>query len=53
MNRAKRDVVPQGHLFRCVPLQDAVPYGRRTPYPTRFYPVISTRVPSLSSTQLS
>ena len=25
----------------------------RTPSPTRFYPVISTRVPSLSSTQLS
>ena len=70
-----RDVVPQGHLFRCAPLQDAVPYetgrrGRRplqflcgtsrtpsptgrTPSPTRFYPVISTRVPSLSSTQLS
>ena len=24
----KRDVVPQGHLFRCAPLQDAVPYGR-------------------------
>ena len=21
-----RDVVPQGHLFRCAPLQDAVPY---------------------------
>ena len=21
------DVVPQGHLFRCAPLQDAVPYG--------------------------
>ena len=26
-NRAKRDVVPQGHLFRCAPRQDAVPYG--------------------------
>ena len=25
---AKRDVVPQGHLFRCAPRQDAVPYGR-------------------------
>ena len=24
----KRDVVPQGHLFRCAPRQDAVPYGR-------------------------
>ena len=23
-----RDVAPQGHLFRCAPLQDAVPYGR-------------------------
>ena len=22
----QRDVVPQGHLFRCAPLQDAVPY---------------------------
>ncbi len=22
----ERDVVPQGHLFRCAPLQDAVPY---------------------------
>ena len=21
------DVVPQGHLFRCAPLQDAVPYN--------------------------
>ena len=21
------DVVPQGHLFRCAPRQDAVPYG--------------------------
>ena len=28
LNRAKRDAVPQGHLFRCAPLQDAVPYGR-------------------------
>ena len=28
LNRAKRDVVPQGHLFRCAPLQDAVPYTR-------------------------
>ena len=27
-NRAMRDVVPQGHLFRCAPLQDAVPYTR-------------------------
>ena len=27
-SRAKRDVVPQGHLFRCAPLRDAVPYGR-------------------------
>ena len=27
LNRAKRDIVPQGHLFRCAPLQDAVPYG--------------------------
>ena len=27
-SRAKRDVVPQGHLFRCAPLQDAVPYIR-------------------------
>ena len=27
-SRAKRDVVPQGHLFRCAPLQDAVPYER-------------------------
>ena len=26
-NRAKRDVVPQGHLFHCAPLQDGVPYG--------------------------
>ena len=26
--RSVRDVVPQGHLFRCAPLQDAVPYGR-------------------------
>ena len=26
-SRAKRDVVPQGHLFRCAPLRDAVPYG--------------------------
>ena len=25
-----RDVVPQGHLFRCAPLQDAVPYARFT-----------------------
>ena len=25
---AKRDVVPQGHLFRCAPRQDAVPYIR-------------------------
>ena len=27
----ERDVAPQGHLFRCAPLQDAVPYraGRR------------------------
>ena len=24
--RFVRDVVPQGHLFRCAPLQDAVPY---------------------------
>ena len=24
--RFERDVVPQGHLFRCAPLQDAVPY---------------------------
>ena len=23
----RRDVVPQGHLFRCAPLQYAVPYG--------------------------
>ena len=30
-SRAKRDVVPKGHLFRCVPLQDAVPY-ERSPY---------------------
>ncbi len=22
------DIVPQGHLFRCAPLRDAVPYGR-------------------------
>ena len=27
-SRAKRDVVPQGHLFRYAPLQDAVPYTR-------------------------
>ena len=27
-SRAKRDVVPQGHLFRCAPLRDAVPYER-------------------------
>ena len=27
-HRVKWDVVPQGHLFRCAPLQDAVPYGR-------------------------
>ena len=27
-SRAKRDVVPQGHLFRCAPRQDAVPYIR-------------------------
>ena len=30
-SRAQRDgeaVVPQGHLFRCAPRQDAVPYGR-------------------------
>ena len=26
-SRAKRDVVPQGHLFRCAPLRDAVLYG--------------------------
>ena len=26
--RSLRDVVPQGHLFRCAPLQDAVPYRR-------------------------
>ena len=32
-SRAKRDVVPQGHLFRCAPLRDAVPYGR-SPYPS-------------------
>ena len=25
--RFVRDVVPQGHLFRCAPLQDAVPYA--------------------------
>ena len=25
-NDRERDVVPQGHLFRCAPLQDAVPY---------------------------
>ena len=25
---ALTDVVPQGHLFRCAPLRDAVPYGR-------------------------
>ena len=25
-----RDVVPQGHLFRCAPLQDGVPYARFT-----------------------
>ena len=34
-----RDVVPQGHLFRCAPLQDAVPYnscaGRRGRRPLR------------------
>ena len=41
LNRTKRDV------------EDAVPYGRGAPSPTGFYPVISTRVPSLSSTQLS
>ena len=27
-SRAKRDVVPQGHLFRCTPLRDAVSYER-------------------------
>ena len=32
-SRAKRDVVPQGHLFRCAPLRDAVPY-ERSPYPS-------------------
>ena len=26
-----RDVVPQGHLFRCAPRQDAVPYAAETP----------------------
>ena len=25
-SRAKRDVVPQGHVFRCAPRQDSVPY---------------------------
>ena len=25
---AKRGVVPQGHLFRCAPRQDAVPYAQ-------------------------
>ena len=29
----QRDVVPQGHLFRCAPLRDAVPYGRITHLP--------------------
>ena len=26
-----RDVVPQGHLFRCAPRQDAVPYAAEAP----------------------
>ena len=26
-----RDVVPQGHLFRCAPWQDAVPYVAEAP----------------------
>ena len=38
-NRAKRDVVPQGHLFRCAPLQDAVPYTRFNTPSCRVEPV--------------
>ena len=37
-SRAKRDVVPQGHLFRCAPLRDAVPYGWITHLPRRAGP---------------
>ena len=33
-----RDVVPQGHLFRCAPLRDAVPYGWITHLPRRAGP---------------
>ena len=55
-----RDAVPYGTgrrgrrplQFLCGTSRTPSPTGR-TPSPTGFYPVISTRVPSLSSTQLS
>ena len=53
LNRAKRDVETPSPTIPVRDVEDAVPYGRGTPSPTGFYPVISTRVPSLSSTQLS
>ena len=53
LNRAKRDVETTSPTIPVRDVEDAVPYGRGTPSPTHFYPVISTRVPSLSSTQLS
>jgi hypothetical protein len=28
--QTERDVVPQGHLFRCAPRQDGVPYTQIT-----------------------
>lgn len=56
MDKYSRKAAREGGFFAWSELrdvEDAVPYGRGMPSPTRFYPVISTRVPSLSSTQLS
>ena len=51
LNRAKRDVETPSPTIPVRDVEDAVPYGQGAV--SCFYPVISTRVPSLSSTQLS